>query len=81
MYKNNIYINNHEELRAITLPTGNKADMSVQFDIFDQRHGLKHDDLARAQYCHWRSIETGVPELLSVPDRNLLIENGFLSAE
>ena len=37
MYKNNIYINNHEDLRAITL--------------------------------------------LSVPYRNLLIENGFLSAE
>ena len=81
MYQNNIYIDNYEELRAITLPNGNKDDMGVQFDIFDQRHGLKHDDLARAQYCHWRATVTGVPELLSVPYKNLLIENGFLDAE
>lgn len=33
---------------------------------------LKHDDLARAQYKHWRSVQTGVPELLSRNDRDLL---------
>ena len=53
MYQNNIYIDNYEELKAITKPNGDKADMGVQFDIFDQRHGLKHDDLAR------RSTSTG----------------------
>ena len=35
MYQNNIYIDNYEELSAITLPYRNKADMGVQFDIFD----------------------------------------------
>lgn len=77
MYENNIYIDNYEELKAITKPNGDKADMGVQFDIFDQRHGLEHDDLARAQYCHWRAVETGVPELLSRPDKKLLEQNGF----
>lgn len=77
MYENNIYIDNYEELKSITKPNGDKVDMGVQFDIFDQRHGLKHDDLARAQYCHWRAVETGVPELLSRPDKKLLEENGF----
>ena len=75
MYPNNIYIKNHEEVKSMG------GDIGVSLDKFDKKHGLKHDDLARAQYCHWRSIETGVPELLSVPYRNLLIENGFLSAE
>lgn len=77
MYENNIYINNYEELKAITKPNGDKADMGVQFDIFDQRHGLNHDDLARAQYKHWRAVETGVPELLSRLDKKLLEQNGF----
>lgn len=81
MYPDNIYIQNYDELKSITKPNGDKADMGVQFDIFDQRHGLNHDDLARAQYCHWRATVTGVPELLSVPYRNLLIRNGFLDAE
>ena len=51
--------------------------MGVQFDIFDQRHGLEHNDLLRAQYKHWRATVTGVPELLSRPDKKLLEENGF----
>lgn len=72
MYQNNIYIDNYEELKAITKPNGDKADMGVQFDIFDQRHGLKHDDLARAQYKHWRAAETGVDKLLSKADKKLL---------
>ena len=77
MYPDNIYIQNYDELRQITQPNGNKADMSVQFDIYDQRYGIEHNDLARAQYCHWRAVETGVPELLSRPDKKLLEENGF----
>lgn len=77
MYQNNIYIDNYEELKAITKPNGDKADMGVQFDIFDQHHGIEHNDLARAQYCHWRAVETGVPELLSRPDKKLLEQNGF----
>lgn len=72
MYPDNIYIQNYDELKSITKPNGDKADMGVQFDIFDQRHGLEHNDLLRAQYKHWRATVTGVPDLLSVPDKKLL---------
>lgn len=72
MYPDNIYIQNYDELSRITLPNGNAADMGVQFDIFDQRHGLKHGDLSRAQYKHWRATVTGVPELLRPADKQLL---------
>ena len=72
MYKNNIYIENHEEVAAMG------GDIGVCLDKYDHKHGLKHNDLARAQYCHWRATVTGVPELLSMPYKNLLIENGFL---
>ena len=44
----------------------------MQLDQYDAAHGLKHDALARAQYKHWRSVQTGVPELLSVEDKRLL---------
>ena len=44
----------------------------MQLDKYDNAHGLKHDALARAQYKHWRSVQTGVPELLSVEDKRLL---------
>ena len=71
MYKNNIYIENHEEVAAMG------GDIGVCLDKYDHKHGLKHNDLARAQYCHWRATVTGVPELLSMPYKNLLIENGF----
>ena len=72
MYKNNIYIENHEEVAAMG------GDIGVCLDKYDHKHGLKHNVLARAQYCHWRATVTGVPELLSMPYKNLLIENGFL---
>lgn len=72
MYPDNIYIQNYDELKSITKPNGDKADMGVQFDIFDQRHGLEHNDLLRAQYKHWRAVETGVDKLLSKADKNLL---------
>lgn len=66
MYPNNIYIQNHKEVAAMG------GDIGVCLDKYDHKHGLKHDDLARAQYCHWRSVETGVPELLSVRYKKLL---------
>ena len=66
MYQGNIYIANHEEVAAMC------GDIGVCLDKFDAKHGLEHDNLARAQYKHWRSIITGVPELLSVEDRELL---------
>ena len=66
MYQGNIYIANHEEVAAMG------GDIGVCLDKFDAKHGLEHDNLARAQYKHWRSIITGVPELLSVDDRKLL---------
>ena len=66
MYKNNIYIKNYAEVKKYP------GDIGVQLDQYDNAHGIKHDDLARAQYKHWRSIQTGVPELLSVEDKRLL---------
>lgn len=36
------------------------------------KHGLGRNDLARAQYCHWRATVTGVPELLRPADKQLL---------
>ncbi|MFR8411660.1 MAG: hypothetical protein ACLVB4_09770 [Butyricicoccus sp.] len=50
MYPNNIYVKNHEEIKKLT------GDIGVQLDKFDHIHHLKHDDLARAQYKHWRSV-------------------------
>ncbi len=66
MYPNNIYIKNYAEITKLT------GDIGVQMDKFDNIHHLKHDDLARAQYKHWRSVQTGVPDLLSVEDKRLL---------
>ena len=66
MYENNIYIKNYEEVKKYA------GDIGVQLDQYDNAHGLKHNALARAQYKHWRSIQTGVPELLSVEDKRLL---------
>lgn len=66
MYPHNIYIKNYAEIKKLT------GDIGVQMDKFDNIHHLKHDDLARAQYKHWRSVQTGVPDLLSVEDKRLL---------
>ena len=66
MYPNNIYVKNYEEIKKLT------GDIGVQLDKFDNAHGLKHNALARAQYKHWRSVQTGVPDLLSVEDKRLL---------
>lgn len=66
MYPNNIYIKHYQEIKALS------GDMGVQLDQFDNAHGLKHDALARAQYKHWRSVQTGVPDLLSIEDKHLL---------
>lgn len=66
MYQNNIYIQNHEEVAAMG------GDIGVCLDKYDNAHGLPHNDLARAQYKHWRATVTGVPELMSVADKKLL---------
>ena len=66
MYPNNVYIKNYAEVNKF------KGDIDVQLDKYDNAHGLKHDALARAQYKHWRSVQTGVPELMSVEDKRLL---------
>lgn len=65
-YPNNIYIVNHEDVKAMG------GDINVCLDKYDAAHGLKHDKIARAQYKHWRAEVTGVPELLSVDDRRVL---------
>ena len=66
MYKNNIYIDNHAEVAAMG------GDIGVCLDKYDAKHGLKRNDLARAQYRHWRAAVTGVPELLRPADKQLL---------
>ncbi len=66
MYESNIYIKNYDEIKKLP------GDIGVQLDKFDNIHHLKHDDLARAQYKHWRAQQTGVPELMSVDDKRLL---------
>lgn len=66
MYPNNIYIKNYATIKKYP------GDIGVQLDQYDNDHHLKHDALARAQYKHWRSVQTGVPELLSVEDKRLL---------
>lgn len=66
MYPNNVYIKNHAAISKLP------GDIGVQLDQYDNAHGLKHDDLARAQYKRWRSEMTGVPELMSVDDKRLL---------
>lgn len=66
MYENNIYVKNHTEIAKLG------GDIGVQLDKYDNAHKLKHDDLARAQYKHWRAIKTGVPELLSKAEKELL---------
>ena len=66
MYPNNVYIKNHAEISKLS------GDIGVQLDKYDNAHNLKYDALARAQYKHWRSEMTGVPELLSVDDKRLL---------
>lgn len=66
MYPDNIYIQHHAEI------AGYGKDIGVSLDMYDNAHDMPHSALARAQYKHWRSIITGVPELLSVDDRKLL---------
>lgn len=66
MYPNNTYIKHYAEVKNYP------GDIGVQLDQYDNAHGLKHNALARAQYKHWRSVQTGVPELLSVEDKRLL---------
>ena len=66
MNPNNIYIKNYAEVKKYPV------DHGVQLDQYDNAHGLKHNALARAQYKHWRSVQTGVPDLLSVEDKRLL---------
>lgn len=50
MYKNNIYIDNHEEVAAMG------GDIGVCLDKYDAKHGLARNELARAQYRHWRAL-------------------------
>lgn len=72
MYPNNIYIQNHEEIAAIDSAPGKDAAIDVALTAFDDKHGLPYNALLRAQYKHWRSIETGATSLLTAEDRKLL---------
>ena len=65
----NIYIQNHEEIKAICAgknDEGRKYDANVGLDIFDKRRGLKYDGKARAEYKQ----HCGLP--LSARDKELL---------
>lgn len=70
MYPDNVYIQNHEEI--VQICENMHKDMLVAFVVFDKRHGLEHNDLAQAQYKHWRAVETGADSLLSLQDKKLL---------
>ena len=69
-HPNNRYINDYDNVASITMPfvdangnrTTKRADMGVKLDIYDQMNNLEHDDLARAQYSHWRALATGVAQ-------------------
>lgn len=65
----NIYIQNHEEIKAICAGKNDekrKYDVNVGLDIYDSKHGLKRNDKARAEYKQF----CGLP--LSVRDKDLL---------
>ena len=65
----NIYIKNHEEIKAICAgqnDEGRKYDVLVGLDIFDKKHGLERNDTLRAEYKQY----CGLP--LSVRDKDLL---------
>lgn len=69
----NIYIENEKAVTSIkkrVVVDGKEhyedADVGVQLDIYDQTHGLKHDELARAQFYK----HLGLP--LSVQAKRLL---------
>lgn len=62
----NIYIENHEEIKRIT-DNGRQCDIGVQLDIFDNIHGNKKDERARAEY-----MKLFHPDMLSVKDKLLL---------
>ena len=70
MYPDNVYIQNHEEI--VQIYENMHKDMLVAFVVFDKRHGLEHNNLAQAQYKHWRAVETGADSLLSLQDKKLL---------
>ena len=74
MYPDNVYIQNHEEIVQIceNMHKDMHKDMLVAFVVFDKRHGLEHNNLAQAQYKHWRAVETGADSLLSLQDKKLL---------
>ena len=67
MYPDNIYIKNHKEVESIE-----GGNLGVCLNKYDEKHGLKHDRIAHAQYKHWLSVEKGVPELLTPDERELL---------
>ena len=56
MYPNNIYIKNYATIKKCRRRYWRAGSTSS-----NNAHGLKHNALARAQYKHWRSIQTGVP--------------------
>lgn len=62
----NIYIENHEEI-SHTTHAGKLVDVGVALDIFDNNHGCKHDDRARAEY-----IARFAPDSLSIDYKRLL---------
>lgn len=64
----NIYIENHEEISHIT-DNGRSCDIGVQLDIFDNIHGNKKDERARAEY-----MRAFYPDMLSAKDKQLLEE-------
>ena len=66
MYKENIYVINHEKLNS------DAYDVSTSMDMLDKELGIKHNDLARAQYCHWLAMKYNNPQYLGAKESKLL---------
>lgn len=66
MYPNNIYIKNFQEL------TSDRWDHGTSLDVFDRAHGLKRDNVARAQYFHWLSEKLNDPKIFTSDHKKIL---------
>ena len=66
MYPDNPYIQGAEEIAGYNLPR------KEAMDKYDGIHGLRRDATRRAQYRHWLSAITGIAEIMSREDREIL---------
>ena len=66
MYPENPYIQDADEIASYDLPRKDALDK------YDSIHGLPRDATRRAQYRHWLSAITGIAEIMSREDHEIL---------